>query len=216
MQLPFFSVSWATVKSYNRYTIICEAVLCNLLTLQIRFLSILMTKTKTNKYLLTYLLTYSTEQSLSWKANWFSTNQEIPRILWNPKVHYLIHKYLSPVPILSQLDLVHTPTSQFLKIHLNIILPSKPGSPKLFFPSGFHTKNPVYTSPYPIRATYLAHLILLYFITRAILGEEYGSLSSSLCSFLHSPFTSCLLGPNILLNTLFSNTLCLRETNTKK
>jgi hypothetical protein len=29
------------------------------------------------------------------------------------------------------------------------------------------------------------------------LGEEYRTLSSSLCSFLHSPVTSSLLGPNI-------------------
>jgi hypothetical protein len=28
------------------------------------------------------------------------------------------------------------------------------------------------------------------------LGEEYRSLSSSLCSFLHSPVTSSLIGPN--------------------
>jgi len=35
-------------------------------------------------------------------------------------------------------------------------------------------------------------------------------LSSSLCSFLHSPVTSSLLGPNILLNTLFYNTRSLR------
>jgi hypothetical protein len=39
------------------------------------------------------------------------------------------------------------------------------------------------------------------------LGEEYKSFISSLCSLLHSPVTSSLLGPNILLNTLFSNTL---------
>jgi hypothetical protein len=39
------------------------------------------------------------------------------------------------------------------------------------------------------------------------LGEEYKSLSSSLCSLLHFPVTSSLLGPNILLNTIFSNTL---------
>jgi hypothetical protein len=30
------------------------------------------------------------DQSLSWEANWFSASQEIPRILWNPKVYYLI------------------------------------------------------------------------------------------------------------------------------
>ena len=59
--------------------------------------------------LLTYLLTYSMEQSPSWEANRFSPSQEIPRILWNPEVHYLIHKCPPPVPILSHLDPVHTP-----------------------------------------------------------------------------------------------------------
>jgi hypothetical protein len=60
-------------------------------------------------YLLTYLLTYSMEQSPSWEANRFAASQEIPRILWNPKVHYLIQKCQPPVPILSQLDPVHVP-----------------------------------------------------------------------------------------------------------
>jgi len=39
------------------------------------------------------------------------------------------------------------------------------------------------------------------------LDEEYKSFSSSLCNLLHSPVTSSLLGPNILLNATFSNTL---------
>jgi hypothetical protein len=44
---------------------------------------------------------------------------------------------------------------------------------------------------------------------RKIWGEQY-RLSSSLCSFFfHYLVTSSLLGPNILLNTVFSNTLCL-------
>jgi hypothetical protein len=49
-------------------------------------------------------------------------------------------------------------------------------------------------------------------ITQTILGEEYRSLSSSWCSFLHSPVTWSYLGPNILLSTLFSNTLSLRSS----
>jgi hypothetical protein len=38
---------------------------------------------------------------------------------------------------------------------------------------------------------------------------KYKLWSSSLCSFHQSPFTSSLFGPNILLSTLFSNTLSL-------
>jgi hypothetical protein len=41
------------------------------------------------------------------------------------------------------------------------------------------------------------------------LGKVYRSFSSSLYSFFHSPVTSSLLGPNILLYNLFSNTLNL-------
>ena len=102
-----------------------------------------------------------------------------------------------PFPILSQLDPVHTPTSRYLKIHLNIILPSMPESPKWSLSFRFPHQNPVYASPfpYPICLTCPVHLILLDFITRTILVEEYRSLSSSLYSFLHSPVTSSLLGP---------------------
>ena len=98
---------------------------------------------------LLYLLTYCTEQSPSWEANWFSASQDIPRILRNLKVHYRIRKCLPPVPILSQPDPVHTPTSYFLKIHLNITLPSAPWSTKWSISLRFPHQNPVHASPLP-------------------------------------------------------------------
>jgi hypothetical protein len=63
--------------------------------------------------------------------------------------------------------------------------------------------------PPPIRATCPGHLIRLDFTTCTILGKEYRSFSSLLCSFLHSPVTLSRLGPNTFLYTLFSNTLSL-------
>ena len=77
-------------------------------------------------YLLTHVCTYFMEQSPSWEANRLSASQEIPHILWNLKVHCRIHKCPPLVPTLCQLNPVHTPTTLFLKIHLNIILPSTP------------------------------------------------------------------------------------------
>ena len=69
-------------------------------------------------------------QSPSSEANWFAASQEIPRILWNPKVHYRTHKHPPPVPILCQPNPVHISTSHLLEIHPNITHPSTPRSPQ--------------------------------------------------------------------------------------
>ena len=88
-----------------------------------------------------------------------------------------------------------------LSTHLQLGLPSG------LFPSDFPTKTLYTPLSSPTCTTCLTHLILLDFITRTILGEEYKSFSSSLCNLLYSPVNSSLLVPNILLNTMFSNTL---------
>jgi hypothetical protein len=61
----------------------------------------------------------------------------------------------------------------------------------------------------PIHAICSAHLILLDLIILLILAEECKSWSCPLCSFVRPPVTSSLCDPNILLNTLFSNTIIL-------
>ena len=94
----------------------------------------------------------------------------------------------SPYP---QLPLPEDPSGSFPQIS-----PPKP-CVRLFFP------------PYALHAPSISFFSI---ITRTILGEEYRSLIFSICSFLHSLVASSLLGPNIFLNTLFSNTISLRPS----
>jgi len=159
-------------------------------------------------YLLTYLLTpYSrvlleklTSFQLVKKSHkFYSTRRYITSFT------RVRHQFLSEARSIQSMSPPPIPLKSILisPSHLRL------GFPHGLFPSRVITKILYTPLLSPKRASCQTHLILLHFITRTIVGEEHRSLSSSLCSFLHSPVTSSLLGPNIILSTLFSDTLSL-------
>ena len=150
------------------------------------------------------LLTYSMVQNPSWTANWFAASQEIPRISRNPKVHYRTHKRPPPVPILGQPNPVHIPTSHLLEIHPNIIHPSAPRPPQWSLSLRLPTKTLYAPSPHP----YAPHAQPIWFFSILSPAQYWVRSTNHLAPrYAISSITSSLLGPNILLNTMFSNTL---------
>jgi hypothetical protein len=121
-----------------------------------------LTNKQTNKQ------TISVEQSPSLRANTYPATQQIIGILQNPTVHYHVNNSPLLVPILSQMNPVHTLPSSFFKIHFNVILSLMPRS---------YTRTSSFTFLYPnsafpfsiICTTYPAHHILLHLIILIIL-----------------------------------------------
>ena len=116
-------------------------------------------------------------QSPSCEANWFAASQEFPLISLNANVHYRTHKRPPTVPILGQPNPVHISTSHLLEIHPNIIHPSTPRSRQWSLTLRFPHQDPTHPLSSPLSATCPAHLILLDFITRTILGEGYATVN---------------------------------------
>jgi hypothetical protein len=101
------------------------------------------------------------QHSPSGEANRFTASQEIPHILWNPNVHYRIHKCPLPVRVLSHIKPVHAPHPTYWRSILILSSYLRLGLPSGLFPSGLLTKTLYTTFLSPLRTTYHTHLILL-------------------------------------------------------
>jgi hypothetical protein len=91
-----------------------------------------------NKQILFNAETNSVELNTSREAASCEATRKFPNILWNPKVYYRVHKSPQLIPILSQINSVHTNPSYLSEIHFNDIhLPLN--LPSGLFPFGFPT-----------------------------------------------------------------------------
>ena len=148
---------------------------------------------------LTHSLTYSMVHSPSWEANWFAASQEIPRtprfITALTSVHHLSLSWTSPIQ-----SIYPHPTSWrpiLISTHLRLGLPCG------LFPSGFPTKTLYTPSPRP----YAPYAQLISFFSILSPAQYWVRSTDHLAprNAIHSPVTSTLLGPNILLNNMFWN-----------
>jgi len=149
------------------------------------------------------------DQSPTWEATSHSASQEIYSLLWNQKFHYRGHKSTLLVPILSQITPVITLLSYFPKIHSTITFLCTPRSCKWSFLFRFSKQNivcmylrfhacymprqshpPWYDHP---NNTWWNMQVLMPLIMQSVPASRH---------FL-------LLCPNIVLISLFSNTLNL-------
>ena len=146
------------------------------------------------------------QQSPSWNTNRFSASQEINFSHFTEPEDSLPHSQqpaTCPYSEPDQSSPCPPPLFHFLKIQFNIIPSSRPGSSKRTLSLSFPTKTLYGDLLSLILAACPVHSMLFDLNIWIIFGKQYRSLSSSLCSLLHSPVTSSLLGPRILLNTIF-------------
>jgi hypothetical protein len=147
-----------------------------------------------------FVITNKVHGAESFQKSWPSwARQEIPRILWNLKICYRMHKRSPLVPIMSQIKPVHAPNptswrSILISPYLLLDLPSG------LFPSGFHTKT-LYAALHicyvarPFHSSWFYRQDNIWWAVQVI----------KLNIMQLSPLLSSPLGPDIFLGTLRSS-----------
>jgi len=117
------------------------------------------------------------------RSNIHSESQEIHRLLWNPKVHYRVHKGQPLAPILSHMNPIHTFPPYNLKISLKQEQP-------------FHCLNQRYST------SFLSCETIVRPPSQAMGWMVAGSIPSRSCEFFCSPPCSDWLWspPSLLSN----------------
>jgi hypothetical protein len=159
-------------------------------------------------YLLSYLLTTPWSRVLLEKLTGLQLVKKMQAFYGTRR---FITAFTPTVSILSQLHPAYTPTSYSLKIHLSFCH-LRLGLPSGLFPLSFPTKT-LHTplpSPSDLHTPPIPFFSILSPAQLWVRSAYHGDLHFQV--FFRSPVTSSLLGPNILLNTLHSNTLNLRSS----
>lgn len=123
-----------------------------------------------------YGITISMEPGPSWRANSYSASWEIHTILKNSKVNFQVHKSITQVPILHQMNTAHTLSPYLFKVN-------------------FYTK-----------ILYALLIFFMYVNATILitLGEKYKLWSFAECNFIQPPTGKIIVFYTLILTFLDS------------
>jgi hypothetical protein len=140
-----------------------------------------------------------------------AATQELPSILWNPKVYYRVHKKPPLVHIPSQIDPAYNTAFYPSNITLNIVHPPTFSSSycSLSFWLSHQYECPTCISLLSLSCYILCPCHPLWLDHSTYFWHRVQVMKLLITQFFLPPLPSPLFGPNILLSFLFSNTFSL-------